>query len=77
MIEPNELTAMQRMQVGEVYAALARLLPIEGTDYTLSVKFNENGSSTLGMTGLTDFGKQWAAHCMAQLPRMLGSQTKG
>lgn len=72
----EQLTPLQRMHVGAVYEALARLLPVEGVDYTVAIGFNESGSSTVGMTGLTEFGKTWAAHCMAQLPRILGSRTK-
>ena len=67
----NELNPMQRTQVGMIYDELARLLPVEGKDYTLGIDFMPNGRLSLSVRGLTPFGTQWATYCSEELPRRL------
>lgn len=58
-------TERQRYQIGMVYALLARLLPVEGRDYTVQFDFNRaDGRPNISMTGHTDIGKQWVEYCM-------------
>jgi len=63
---------MQRMQIGTVYETMAKLLPVEGRDYTLDIRFNEQGRMILNMQGLTEVGTLWTAYLNSALPRYLG-----
>ena len=62
----QSLTPMQAVQVGAIYEALARLLPIQGRDYTVDITF-EDGKPAVQMAGLTPFGGEWARYCMTNL----------
>lgn len=50
----------------EAYAAIASLMPTEGRDYTVDVRY-ENGSARLYMTPLTKFGAEFCRHVAGSL----------
>ena len=67
----SNLTSRQRMQTGMVYEAIARLLPVEGKDYTLTVNFDPDDKVIIQMNGLTPFGLKWVEYCRTGIPEIL------
>jgi|694.fasta_scaffold77684_3 hypothetical protein len=66
----------QRTQVGKIYDTLARLLPVEGRDYTITFTFAESGAPHIVMHGITPFGKLWTDHCMTTMRATLGTKDR-
>jgi hypothetical protein len=70
----TQWSAYQRTQVGKIYDTLARLLPVEGRDYTITFTFAESSAPHIVMHGITPFGKLWVDHCMTTLRTTLGTK---
>lgn len=66
------ITGVQRVQIGMVYEALARMLPVEGRDYSIKISFDPNKRLMIEMDGITPIGKIWVDHCRSDLPKVLG-----
>lgn len=46
-----------------VYTAIARMLPTEGRDYSVSIASNPEGAPSVRIRGLTQIGKVFAQYC--------------
>lgn len=67
-------TNSQLTRLAAVYDTLARLLPTEGRDYSVSIVFNkDNDGMSLSMEPYTDIGKIWCAYCMNVFRNVGGS----
>ena len=61
------MTPFQLHQLAAVYDTIARLMPVEGRDYTVKIDFHEGRNPTVKMDGLTEFGRKWVEYCMHEL----------
>jgi hypothetical protein len=60
------VTDAQQIKAGLVYDAIAALMPEEGRDFRLEVKFIGNRVNVV-MHGITPIGIEFAKHCMSNL----------
>lgn len=63
-------TPRQRLTMFSVYEKLARLLPTEGRDFNITMKFphpDQPNRVSISMTPHTPIGKIWCDYCMKAL----------
>lgn len=64
----NDWTQAQRQQVGAIYDILARALPVEGRDYTITFAFTGTAPQPhVNITPITDMGKDWIRYAIKEL----------
>lgn len=63
----DKFTREQLYTIGTVYDKLAKLLPLEGRDYTVEFSFPDGKAPSLKLTPLTKFGGVWVKYCQEQL----------
>jgi len=58
-----------------IYAAIARLMPSQGRDYTVDISF-ENGTPKVKMHGTNKYGSMFAEHCMNNMQATITELTR-
>ena len=68
-----EYTPGQMYKLSAVYDFLARLIPVEGRDYSVKVRFGDGDSLSVSMEPHTPFGKVWCSYCMDMMRKSSNS----
>lgn len=65
---PPKFTAEQRRKIGEVYIMVAKLLPMEGRDYTMDFDFPDpDGNPKVSFKAMTRLGMAFVQHLASNL----------
>lgn len=72
-----EYTPGQMYKLSAVYDFLARLIPVEGRDYSVNVRFGDGDSLSVSMEPHTPFGKVWCSYCMDMMRKSSQSGQSG
>lgn len=59
----DAFTPVQRTKMAEVYTMIAKALPVEGRDYSVSFSFpSPDGNPRISLGGRTEIGKAFVRH---------------
>lgn len=67
-------TPGQLGKIQAIYDELARLLPIQGRDYTIEFEFGPDDVVRPTLKGLNPMGVAWVQHCGEQLTKKWGAK---
>ena len=67
----KKLTPIQLQKLGKVYDGIAKLMPLDGRDYTVRVDFGDDDTVGIQFVDITPLGRYFKDHCMKNLADIL------